>query len=561
MSALSRLSDGLRGSEAVAERSLPASESIGAVIVKLEKQVRGSADPTIPDEVQQKALERFWDCMRFDNLRDAKLVSFGLCVAVRSSNSSVMEDRQRFRAVLDQKAGVDQWLDDPRWYRRCYQGLVRSFFAYDVDGASSVGRQNWGVLRDYLGDRIDHIHDPKVNPTWVEAAIRNEQLFGPDPCDSYAEAMLKDDSSEIDRLCEQLGITKASWFLRELELAQVRHVTGLDDDGFKNLIPHILQRLAENEVVRDRGLILLLDRFVKASHAGMHQQLRDAAVNWWGNPWLPSNETRWGGVSQAARELIADWLKREFIEAFFAKLAKDGVGDRRRANFWLRYAKSMDNIQFALGSTALYSRDKDFVVLRQKMKGLITELRTTESSNNAFVMTLGNLVAVEFGSMGNAFYGYDTKVALPFDLSRPVVTGKDMKNSLKSGRNILWMLHKDGIHGWKTWEQMFEATLRKEFGILPNVTTSRETQFHELRPDHVPPPARHEPPRQQTAGTILPFNRKTLMAFANARGIKVDDLTDRNGNLWVRTGNGVEQVSKVLLDWGFKYRPDKGWWK
>ena len=172
---------------------------------------------------------------------------------------------------------------------------------------------------------------------------------------------------------------------------------------------------------------------------------------------------------------MSEWLKREFIEAFFVKLAQDGLGDRRRANFWLRYAKSMTNVQFALGSTAMYSRDKDFVALRQKMKGLITELRTTDSSNNAFVMTIGSLVTVEFGSMGNALYCYDTRVALPFDITKPVLTTKNIRNSLKHDEptRILWLQHTDGIHGWDRWEEMFEETLKKHFGILPNTVPKK----------------------------------------------------------------------------------------
>jgi len=50
--------------------------------------------------------------------------------------------------------------------------------------------------------------------------------------------------------------------------------------------------------------------------------------------------------------MVADWLKLEFIETFFTKLAEDGLGDPRRMNFWKRYVKSIDHIEFALGSSA-----------------------------------------------------------------------------------------------------------------------------------------------------------------------------------------------------------------
>jgi hypothetical protein len=344
----------------------------------------------------------------------------------------------------------------------------------------SVGQKNWKLLRGYLREHVSHIVDKTGNPDWVKAVIDNQQLFGEEPCQPYADAVLKGDVSTIDYLCQHLGDLKASWFMRELVLAQVRQATQFNDERFKALISMLVTLLGENPLLRDQGLTLVLDKYVSTAQPVLNQPLSDASVEWWGNPWLPSNETRWGGVLPAARQMVSEWLKREFIEAFFTKLAADGVGDRRRANFWLRYVNSMD-IKFALGTTTLYSNDKDFVVLRKKMTGLYTELKTTGSKNNAFVMTMGNLVVVEFGSEGNALYGYDRSRSLPFDLSRPVFPTRYEENSLRHDEptRILWMQHKDGIHGWKQWEEMFEATLKQAFGITPNAT-------FQGNPSHIP---------------------------------------------------------------------------
>jgi len=567
MKALDRLAGLLRGSNQVAEHSLPTDNSIDAVIATLERFA--SVGASMPTDLQNQAVRRFWDSPQFDNLKDARLVSFCLGVPLCPSGPCIMEDRRRFRAVFDRHTGVDQWVDDPLWYRRCYQGLVRSYFTYDAfsDMAPPVGKQNWGELRDYLSERVRNIV-AKTDPEWVKAAIGNQQLFSESPCAPYAEAVLNGNSSEIDRLCGLMGIVMDSWFLRELVLAQVREATKLGNVKFTQIIPRLLGMLAGNPVLRDRGLILLLDRYVQLPLPGLHKQLCDAAVEWWGNPWLPSNEMRWGGVVPDAREMVSDWLKREFVEAFFSKLAKDGVGDKRRANFWLRYAKSMSNIQFALGATAMHSDDRDFVALRHKLKGLITELRTPDRSNNAFVMTMGSLVAVEFGGMGNAFYGYDNRASLPFEMSKPVVTTKNVRNSLKHDEptRILWMLHKDGIHGRARWEEMFEATLKQRFGILPNT----------VQPVRVPPPPRNPPssprpaqtttpeqPSRSAGDSILPYSRDTLVSFARARNLTIDDRTanNRGGNLWVRTGQDDPQVNKVLQSWKFNYKLDKGWWK
>lgn len=576
MNALARLAGLLRGSADAGQKPLPSDTSIDAVIRQLELHTRSGSQVGLSEDLQQEAVRRFWKLQEFENLKDARLVSFGLCVPSHASGPCIMEDRQRFQAVLDRQTGVDQWLDHPRWYRRCYQGLVRSYFTYDarIESAPTAGRKNWGDLRDYLHERSQSIIDKTVNavnPDWVTTAIGNRQLFGHDPCAPYAKEVLQGDTSVVDLLCEQLGVIKASWFFKELVLAQVRQATKLGHERFKQLIPSLVELLAGNHVLRDSGLILILDKYASVAQPAISEPLRNAAVDWWGNPWLPSNETRWGGVIPAAREMVSEWLKREFIEAFFTKLAEDGVGDRRRANFWLRFVKSMDNIQFALGAKALYSNDKDFVALRNKMNGLFTELKTSDSSNNAFVMTMGDLVAVEFGGMGNALYGYDTRKALPFNLSQTVVTAKNTKNSLKHSQRILWMQHQDGIKGWNRWEEMFEATLKEEFDIKPSALPRRATVPLELPS---PPPQTVSRPRvtpQQsqvplttphaTSPSVGAFSMAALTSLARDRKWSIDDLREKNGNLWVRTNDSDLYVNMVLLNWKFNYRPGKGWWR
>ena len=144
--------------------------------------------------------------------------------------------------------------------------------------------------------------------------------------------------------------------------------------------------------------------------------------------------------------MVAEWLKLEFIETFFTLLAEEGTGDRRRLEFWKRYVNQIDHINFALGNDARSSSTKDFAVLREKMQGLTVPLIDPISSNNAFIMTIGDLVVVEFSGRANALYGYDGRQGLPFDLERPVVVVKDGRNSLKNSERRLWLKHRDGIH-------------------------------------------------------------------------------------------------------------------
>ena len=323
----------------------------------------------------------------------------------------------------------------------------------------------------------------------------------------------------------------------------------------------MLALLANNNVLRDRGLVMLLDRYVKVLGLHLHQELRDSSVQWWGNPWLPSNETRWGGVVGDARTMVSDWLKLELIEAFFTKLAEDGMGDRRRMEFWKRYVKSINRIEFALGSTARSSRDPDLVILREKMRGLTRHLDAA-GTNNAFIMTMGNLVAVEFSGMGNALYGYDAAQSLPFDTSAPLRLPQFERNSLKQkSQAILWISHQDGINGWDEWEQMFEATLRKSFGIEAGNAAPQGPHPSMPRESAAPATSTRTASHGGDPAIFEPYSRGALNRFTRRFGLEIDDKTSQGGSLWVRTGAEDAYTSKVLSRWSFNYKPDKGWWK
>jgi len=565
MSPLDHLASLLQRGTEEGSRALAVSFEIDTVLARMRELTKGSARQTLSENQQLDAVCRFWQSQEIASFRDAYLLSWGLCLPHKPSGPCVLEDRPRLEAVLD---GVDSWSTRPSAFRRCYQGLARSYFTYDAfgDNAPANARNNWKLLREYLHDKNSLIKDKQVNPDWVDTAVGNRQLFGENPCAPYVDELLRGDASAIDHLCEELGIAKASWFLRELVLAQIRGASHLSHSQFKELLPRMLELLANNRVLRDRGLVMLLDRYVKVPGMHLQQNLRDWSVLWWGNPWLPSNETRWGGVVPEARSMVSEWLKKEFIETFFTKLAEDGLGDRRRMEFWTRYVKAIDRIEFALGSTARNAVDQDFVVLREKMDGLIRHLDAS-GSNNAFIMRMGDLVAVEFSGMGNALYGYDARKTVPFDTAQPLHLGQFQRNSLKQkARSILWLSHQNGINGWSKWEHMFEAKLREEFGIKPESVAMRVAgpspeQLSTRTLGNIPLTGGQLAAKGTAAEVPRYYNRFALNKLASRLDLRIEDRTPKGGSLWVLTDDSNEEVAEILSTWGFQHKPGKGWWR
>lgn len=566
MDALTRLRSRLAAvSEQPLSRPWAVDGTIDSHIRHLERHLREGAGAYVPKDLQEEAVRRFWTSKRVDNLKDARLVSFGVALPVGPQRLRVIEDRERFPALLN---GVDQFLPAPKQYRRCYQGLLSGYFAYDGEAADTpkVGRENWEALRSYLGKRSRRVLDGERNPQWADSLQQHESLLSEDPCGRYGAELLAGRHAAVDELREMLNISDSSWFMRKLYLAQVRTAVGKPDADFMDLLYRVLDLLQGNELIRDEGLALVLNRFASLKPPPLAVPLRDAAVNWWGNPWLQSNAMRWGRVKPEARAIVAEWLKLEFIEAFFTLLAEEHTGDNRRLKFWARYVNSIEDIHLALGADARENRSTDFQALRKKMLGLVVPLYDNVRSNNAFIMRMGPLVVVEFSGYSNACYGYDAKKALPFRFDVPVVLPKDSRNSLKHSARVLWLAHQDGVRGFGTWEQRFEAELEQGFGIKPKGATSRP--FVLTRPPQPPAPPRQltTPSRDTDATWIIAgwkstnYSRKALTQFTKQFGLEIEDLTP-GGNLWVRTDDSHLGVNEVLLKWGFVYKnARKGWW-
>ncbi|MEQ5837941.1 EH signature domain-containing protein [Paraburkholderia acidicola] len=54
-----------------------------------------------------------------------------------------------------------------------------------------------------------------------------------------------------------------------------------------------------------------------------------------------------------AREMVFFWLKERLVADFFELLSVDGINDKRRVAYWLRFVSFVEDMWFALGSSAV----------------------------------------------------------------------------------------------------------------------------------------------------------------------------------------------------------------
>lgn len=595
--------------------TIRSSDDIDAVHRMLEQRVRDGGKNVEPVDRQIEAVKHFLQTGHIETLRDARRVAFGLVVRHTAGRPCLMEEKGFFGEALHE---IDRWKhqSSPRQYGKCYQGLVRSYFDYDCRGRPEIGRVNWRELRDYLNRNADQIRSQGVNPDWVTCASSNAALFGEEPCAAYGRDLLNGKQDYVNEIRRLLGISDKSWFTEELILAHLRAATDLEHPEFQASIESLLPLLRSNKILQSVGLRILLDRYARIPLQPEHQALKEFAVHCWGNPWLPSNKDSWEGVTEKARQMVTDWLSREFIKLFFTKLTQDGVSDERRVDFWSKYVSSFDSMHFALGGRARDPGQVDFVELRQKLHGLTVELLDPNPNNNAFIMRMGDLLAVEFSGVSNALYAYNTRTRMPFDLSRPVTNPVDGRNSLKRTSHILKLSHQDGILGFDSWEDRFEHEFRTKFGIHQDSAWENPSTVTPMRNDapakpaapidrtvaspwraplenrpvqplqtspasSAPSPKAAIAPQVTTPSALrertssgsapashptdfprnLPFTMDNLSEFSLRTGFSVQNRSYKGGALWVSAPYHINNIREVLGNWGFKYTAGKGWWK
>ena len=601
MDALQGLRNALANANTSALARTPFAVDLQPTIRLLRSRVNGASQSSEPQDRVLNAINSFWTVSRIEDLQTARYVSFGLSMPTRFKSQTLFDDQHRFSTFLNEEIGIGQWKSKPAWFRRIIQGLVASYFSFEPESANvtDVQRQNWIYLRDYISKNLEFAKAAS-NPDWLNCCLDHPSLFSESPGDDFVELVLEGRNEELERNLDLLR-AKETWLPRELILSQVRRITRLVDAEFIDMVNPMLSAIGPHRTIQDKALTLLVNRFANNANPTAHLELKQTVVSRWDNPWLPGAAKKWPpAVTPEAKALVSDWLKSEFIEAFFTKLAEDGSTDRRRLDFWMRYRKQMNHVQFALGNLISDSRDPDLMLLKWKMKGLISAIKSARV--NAFIMIFGDVIAVEFSATGNALYLYDTSSGVPFNLTETLTLSVDGYNSLKKSYGEKYN-HHDGSNGFYRWEDMVEDGLSNQFGLLrdtslglkkpnhismPKVSQSAQVEEKKVEsflsafkfpsfglpasevkiPVFVPPVSSEQKVLKVISGItswgdILaqPFSEELLISTCNAFGFSIVDNRTNGGALWVMVGNSHSDRNKVFRKWGFLYKSDKGWWK
>jgi len=486
------------------------------------------------------AVAEFKRTGKVDGFRDLKYVCLGVG-AVDSRGWCVLADEQIRTKVCElakNQSTVHRRL-------RCFQALLSSYFTFPlgVKGTSEESKEGWRSLRTWLAAQRTWLSKSiESKPPWFESMERHTELLTDQPCEKFGKALLREDSTGLMDAKSNLSIPENSWVIEETLVARMKAAALLRDAVFKAELPGLIglamgrTDVTVGEALRIRCVAILVTRYAACADRPEQPALRDAATGTLGNPWL--RRAQWdawvrkdGRPDDQAREMVFGWLKGRLITDFFELLSVDGINDHRRLSYWLRFVPLVEDMWFALGTSAQRRHGEQFTDFRERAKGRLLDLEGTTADNNAFVMRIGAYLAVEFGASGNAFFLFRWDALRPSVL-KALTSGKAREgiwiNELKNETQELKLRHVDSPVAVKSWEQKFDDKL---------------TQLIGKEPDHRP--------------ACVPDLEK-LLVQAN---VQAADLRVRGGALWVFTEERTSGLARRLKDLGFGYRSSRGWFK
>ena len=528
-------------------------KALESVRKRFDHPASSSSDRRITDSVAA-----FRKTRRIPNFIALKYICLG---AGQLSNQWCVLSEPGLREILLLRSGDGT----VRAQLKCFQRLLRCYFTFARDDQQTPvpAVEGWVELRDWLSQEYVSLADALKRtpgariPEWFRFLGSHLNLLTTAPCEAYGLSLEGGSAGVLQEVRAALAIPQESWLWEEALLSRVGQAVRLADTPFQDSIDRVLSvifctpelRISPRLAARCVGM--LVSRYARCASRLECAALRDAAITSIGNPWL--RRQAWdayvrdaaGNPDAAARELILGWLRRELIKDFFELLSEDRAAEPRRLQYWLRFEPVIEDMWFILGSQARKSTQAEYVDFRARAQSRVLRLSgQTPPTNNAFIMRVGDALAVEFGQNNNACFIFSW-AQLPKAVAGKLATGADhLEVDIESLRGGIKLIHRDSPRAEESWEAKFDQTIVPIFGYSP-------VQCPPSRPRPAPLPA----------AASAPFRWTDVERLAQKNNLRTEDRRPRGGAYWVLAGNEDERLARELSSWGFRHRAEKGWWR
>ena len=288
-----------------------------------------------------------------------------------------------------------------------YFPLLYSYFALakeDIAAKPAV----WLTLRDILNRHKSNVYKSTQRPKqWMTTLIDHADILSDTPTKAFVKQFLQEnDASGIQKELESLRIAPNSWFWDDLIKSSIQSIRQMNEKDYFKSIARFITLSEQNSLYRRDILAALLERYAKTSEREkVHETLKQMALDQWGNPQYDSS-AGWNNVNPDTKRMVVQWFVKADLEAFFNLFSEKA--DVQRFEYWMRYIDQISFSQIFLGTSALNSTRHQHLNFRKMNRGRLKELSgSTTSTNNAFLLKIGNIYIVDFSEKGHACYFYN----------------------------------------------------------------------------------------------------------------------------------------------------------
>lgn len=471
-------------------------------------------------------------------------VAWGLCDQVEPHSLGMLDDLI-MRPLIERLA---QQKNTQSISRKLWFGLLHSYFSFDP--AIESVHPYWEKLRDLLHSSLPVLISSQTRPkAWVKALIEHQELLTDKAGSSLVDEVFTQDASKSIELLEHFSIPESSWLWQRVIHLQIEKLKVVADEQFFDVIPNFIKIADSHALQADELLIGLLSRYEQSGKKDQaHKELKDFALSHWGNPQIKSS-SRWGLVSGVVRKMVLQWFAKEDLQLFFSLLQGVRQVDQARLTYWLKYVHQIDYTRIVIGIDTMNRVDSDFVDYRNKNQGRYSRLVGGATSNNAFIMRIGQYYFVEFSGTSNACYVYD-ETRLEFDVEASVL---DLNRELKVKRFAVERI----VHnsGWERATDIFLAKLGIHQNPKSRVAVSKPTVSKPTELEHNVNREVYIAEKETLQDAI-----SVAIDLTSRYSIPTSDDRSAGGVFWVVYKQYGDVIGKRLISLGFKYSYGRGYW-
>lgn len=417
------------------------------VISQLERKVDARAVQMVPPkEKRRQAISRLRSGVT-PLPSEWKMIFFGLNDVAEDDlfDTALIDDAANFAKI---SAEIQSKIAQQRITRREWLALCTSYFGH----ASDTPEENpqWLQLRMQIVSGFKQLKEssPRLL-SWMTVIDTYGDIFTDKAGYLLGQQLGRGEITDISVLEKVAQIPQTSWLWRKIVNHLVSEIFRQTDDEFEQKINELIALSRQLSRFKDNLLAAMLTRYCHSVYKHKtHFELKQIALEYWGNPQLIARNKGWLlHVEKPVLLMVQSWFAKDDLKLFFELLKGNRDVDEARLFYWLRYTNQMSYTRIVLGTDSQESKDPAYVEFRTKNARRLSQLTGAGArDNNAIIMQIGDYLFVEYSKVG-AVYPYHHARA-PFNPEKHTL---NIERELKSISKTVGerLMHRSPVYNWE----------------------------------------------------------------------------------------------------------------